>query len=245
VVTAQLNEQDRQNPTALLDFEVRRSEEAAIQAALTTAGEVLSRNVNRVPETTTMTDAKVLYKTSFVAASGIPPRETETLGIEVADVEATKAVFGAEVAEAQGRLIDSMVGHERSGRDTALLSYDVPLSAAPGLIEKFKGAGKTRVQQSSRNPQAPDGKLARARIDVTLSNSDLIVPKDEGLWPQVRKGLSYSVTFLSLSLTWVIFGLCVVLPWAVVGYGGYRLVRRLFPPPPEIPAPPAPPTPAT
>ena len=63
---------------------------------------------------------------------------------------------------------------------------------------------------------------------MTLSNADLIVPRDDGLWPQVRKGLSYSVTVLSLSVTWLIFGLCVLLPWAVVGYGGYRLVRRLF-----------------
>jgi hypothetical protein len=29
-------------------------------------------------------------------------------------------------------------------------------------------------------------------------------------------------------VTWVVFGLCVVLPWAVVGFLGYRLVRWLF-----------------
>ena len=44
---------------------------------------------------------------------------------------------------------------------------------------------------------------------------------------------------LSLSVTWLIFGLCVVLPWALVGYGGYRLARRLFraPPAPTTPVP--------
>ena len=46
---------------------------------------------------------------------------------------------------------------------------------------------------------------------------------------------------VSLSVTWLIFGLCVLLPWALVGYGGYRLVRRLFRAPP---APVVPPTPA-
>ena len=71
---------------------------------------------------------------------------------------------------------------------------------------------------------------------MTLSNTELIVPKDDGLMSQVRKGLSYSVSVLLVSVTWVIFGLCVVLPWAVVGYGGYRLARRLFRTTPVPPA---------
>ena len=108
----------------------------------------------------------------------------------------------------------------------------MPLTAAPGLVAKFKSAGTVRVQQSSRDPQAPDGKYATARLDVTLSNTDLIVAKDDGLWPQVRRGLSVSVAVLLMSVTWVVFGLCVVLPWALVAYGGYRLVRRLFRPSP-------------
>src|SRR5439155_861894 len=166
-------------------------------------------------------------------------RETVTLGIEVADVEATRAVLGAQVAEAKGRTVDEQVAHERSGRVTGRLIYDVPLSAAPGLVARFKETGTVRVQQTARDPQAADGKLALARLDVTLSNAELIVPRDDGLWPQVRKGLSYSMTVLSLSVTWLIFGLCVLLPWALVGYGGYRLVRRLS----RSPAPAAPATP--
>src|SRR5262249_19126683 len=111
------------------------------------------------------------------------------------------------------------------------------------LVESFKGTGTVRVHQTARNPQAPDGKLALARVEVTLSNADLIVPRDDGLWPQVRKGLSYSVTVLSLSATWLIFGLCVVLPWEPVVDGGDRLVRRLFGSP-TVPVAPAPPAPA-
>jgi hypothetical protein len=238
IVTAELNEQDRQNVTAQLDFEVRRAEEPAIQAALAAAGEMLSRSVNRAPESQNVTDAKVLFKTTLISAASIKPRDTVTLGIEVTDVDATRALFAAQVAEVHGRTVDEQVGHERSGRVTGRLIYDVPLSAAPGLVEQFKKAGTVRMQQATRNPQAADGKMALARLDVTLSNAELIVPKDEGVWPQVRKGLSYSMYFLSLSVTWLIFGLCVVLPWALVGYGGYRVVRRLSrTPQPAAPAP--------
>jgi len=38
--------------------------------------------------------------------------------------------------------------------------------------------------------------------------------------------LSFSATALLKSVTWVFFGLCVVLPWAFAGYGLWRLVRR-------------------
>src|SRR5262249_931886 len=126
-----------------------------------------------------------------------------------------------------GRTAGANVAHERSGRVTAKLSYDVPLSAKDGLVDKFKGAGTVRVQQSSRNPQVPESSMAQAHIDVTLSNADLIVPSGDGLWPQIRKGLSASFVALSWSLTVVIVGICFGLPWTLAAYAGVRIVRRL------------------
>jgi glycine cleavage system regulatory protein len=238
VVTAHLNEHDRQNVTAQFDFELRRGDERDILAALAAAGDVLSREVNRAPDGPNLTDAKVLFKASLTSAAALLPRETVKLGIEAPDVDATAALLAAQVADVQGRTVVSQVNHDGSGRVTGHLVYDVPLSAAPGLVDRFKGAGTVRVHETNRQPQADEGKLATARIDVTVSNAELIVSGNDGLWPQVRKGLSYSVAVLSLSVTWLIFGLCVVLPWALVGYGGYRLVRRLFraPPAPTAPA---------
>jgi uncharacterized membrane protein len=245
VLTSRLEEQDRLNVTAQLDFEVRRVDEPALMEALNAAGEVVSRNVARAADGDNLTDSKMLFRTALVSAVRVRPRETTTLTLEVPDVDATVAVFGALVAEAKGRTADSQSSHERAGRDSARLVYDMPLSAASSLVEKFKAAGAVRAQHSARDLQAPDGRFATARIDVTLANIDPIVAKDDGLWPQVRRGLSFSVTVLLTSVTWIVFGLCVVLPWAVVGYGGYRLFKRLAPSsasPPVAPAP-VPPTP--
>ena len=115
----------------------------------------------------------------------------------------------------------------------------MPLASASGIVEEFKGEGTIRVLNTSRDPQAPEGKSATARIDITLANTESIVTSEDGLWTPVKKGLTYSATFLLTSMTWVVFGLCVVLPWAVVGYGGYRVVRRF-----SRPSPVAVPTPA-
>ena len=239
VLTAKLNEQDKQNVTAQLDFEVRRADEGTIQPALAAAGEIVSRNVTRAAEADGVTDSKVLFRTTLVSASRLRPKEISTLAVEVVDVDNAVAVMASQVEQAKGRQVDAQLTRERTGRMTARLIYDVPLAAAQAIVERFKTAGEVRVHQSARDPQAADGRFATARVDVTLSNKELIVPQDDGLWPQVRKGLSSSVSWLLVSVTWVIFGLCVVLPWLVVGYGIYRLVRRFFRPTSATPVAPA------
>jgi hypothetical protein len=225
VHVAQLNEQDRQNLSAQLNFEVRRTEEAAIRAELDKVGEVIARQATRAPESDQVTDSKVLYQTSFVAANRLKPREVMTLAVEVANVEQSVTLLSAQAADAKARQVDSRINREPNGKETAKLIYDVPLAAASGLAEQFKRVGTVRMQQSVRDPQAPEGKYATARIDVTLTSADKIVADNAGVWPPVKRGLAYSASALLTSLTWVVFGLCVVLPWAVIGYGGYRVVR--------------------
>ena len=173
ILNAQLNEQDKQNITARLDFDIPRDD----QPVLDSVGEVFSRNVTRSQDDENVIDSKVRVQVALIDQARIPPRETITLGIEVGDVDQVTAAV--------------------------------------------------RAQQSTRNPQVPDGKLAIARLEVTLSNAELIVPSDGGLLAQVRTGLATSFTAISWSLTVVIVGLCFVLPWALVLYAVYRVIARI------------------
>jgi Domain of unknown function (DUF4349)/Putative zinc-finger len=225
VLTAQLNEQDAQNVSAQLDVAIRRTDEGTIRTALDTASEVVSRQVTRAPEGDDATDTKVLYRVTFMATSRLNPRETTSMILEVPDVDQTSAALAKQVAEANGRLVNAQSTRDQSGKVTARAIYEVPLAAA-GIAERFKAAGTVRAHQSISDAQAPAGKYATARFDVTLVNRDQIVAADDGLWPQVRRGLSYSMAVLLTSVTWVVFGLCVVLPWAVAIYACYRLFRR-------------------
>ena len=65
-----------------------------------------------------------------------------------------------------------------------------------------------------------------ARLEVTLSNQELIVPSAEGPWTQLRKGLSNSLVAIFWSLSWLIFGVLVLLSWALIIYAIYRIVLR-------------------
>ena len=233
VMAAQLNEQDQQNVSAHFDFEVRRTDEPVLRSAVDSLGEIVTRQVSRTPESENVTDAKVLYRTTIIAANQLKPRERVVLALEVAEVEQTAEFFRIQANDVQandvkGRQIDSQFAKDRSGKLTAKLIFEVPLAAADRLVESFKRAGAVSVFQKTRDPQIPEGKYATARLEVTLANGEQIVGPDDRVWPKVQQGLSYSVRVLLTSVTWLVFGLCVVLPWAVIGYFGFGLLKLLF-----------------
>jgi hypothetical protein len=227
VLKAQLNEQDRADVSGELDFDARREEEATVRAGLAAAGDVYRRTVTRALDNASVTDGKVRWQVALIGVGAVTPAETVSLDQEVADVEQAAASFSAYVAEARGRTADAQVSHDPSGHVSARLVFDVPLAAAPGLVEKLKSAGKVRAQQTRRSRQAAEGELALARLEVTLGSQDRLVPRDEGLWTQVRKGLATSFVAISWSVVVVVIGLCFVLPWIVVLYAAYLIVRRV------------------
>ena len=136
--------------------------------------------------------------------------------------------LGNAVKEVQGRTVETQVGKERNGQVSARVVFDVPLNDAAALAEKFKNAGHVRIHQVTSDPHAPEGKLAIGRLVVTLSNTPLLVPSDQGLWSQVRGGLAFSLRGLSISASWLIVGLLFVLPWVLVLYAVVWLGRRLW-----------------
>jgi hypothetical protein len=232
VVNADLNEQDPQNVCARLDFDVRRVEQGVVQTALTGLGDVLARHVARAPEGENRTDTKVLYRVELVPATAVEPREFVAMAVEeVADVPGAVSVLTAQVKEVQGRVVKGpLTASQQNGRVTARVVYDVPLAVAPAIVEKVKQVGKVRVSQEAPNPQAPDGKFAVARIEVTLTNAELLVPRDEGLWAQVQRGLSISFRGLSVSVSFLIIGVLFVLPWLVLIGAIVWIARRIWRP---------------
>jgi hypothetical protein len=224
--TGQLSEQDKLNVSAQFDFDIPTSEKKAIDQALAEAGKIISRNATQAAPGEAATDRKIGYRLALRNVAALPSREKISLGIEVKDVDQTAADVLELVKGKQGHIAGAQMNHERNGRVSAILVFDVPLSAKDELIRQVKNAGTVRLQTSTRNPQVPDNELATAHIDVTLTSTGPIVPSDEGLWPQIRTSLFYSFKLLSWSLMFVILGLSVILPWVLVLWGGYKLLSK-------------------
>lgn len=221
----QLNEQDRNNISAQFDVDLIRADMAVLDKLLDEAGEVASRTTSRVQPGEIATDRKVGYRLTL--RSQIPPRETLDLNIEVVDVERSAAALAALVKGVKGRVTAWEGTQDAGGKSVAIQLFDVPLAAKEALAAQFKAIGKVRGQKAAQNLQAPDGKLATAHINVRLTNMTPIVASDDGLWPQVRRSLSYAFTLLSVSLMFLIVGVSVLLPWALIVWVGVKVVRRM------------------
>ncbi len=226
VLSSSLNEQDRQNVTANVDLEVKRPKLAEFEKAVAAAGDVLSRNVSRSNDAENTIDSKVRIQLSLVGVDKIPARQTTMLAIEVGDVDAAVADLQSAASSAGAMVAMSNLSKDRSGRVIGRLVLEAPLSAANELTEHAKKLGTVRVFESTKNEQAPEGKLAKARIELTLANGEAIVRPENGVWASVRNALGTSAAGLLWSLQIVIVGLCFVLPWVALFWGGWRVWKR-------------------
>ena len=223
VRTGQLNEQDKLNITATFDFDVLSPEKNAIEKILGEVGKVLSRNANQAAPGVAATDRKIGYRLVLRNVAALPSREKISLGIEVMNVKQTAGEILDMVKSRQGQVGAAKMNFDREDKDSALLIFDVPLSVKDELLRQLKTVGKLRSETSVSNPQVPDNELATARIDITIASTGPIVQE---LGPQVRTSLFYSFKVLTWSLMLVILGISVVLPWILVIWVGFKMVKR-------------------
>lgn len=225
VISGQLARQDSNNASGSLDFEIRRADLPALEQALAAAGDVFGRTSSRSAQGSN-TDSKVRVSMSILPAGNLPPRETFTMEVEARDVEKVIGNLSAAAAEISGRSIDSNLNRDRSGRVTGYLTLDVPQDKSGNIISLVRDQAAVKALTTQRNNQAPEGKLARARFQLTISNGESIVAGDSGVWASVRDALSTSVTGLLWSLKLIVIGLFLVVPWILVLWAAAKVWRR-------------------
>jgi len=226
ILTAQLNENDRQNVNASLYFDYRRDNDAKIAAALAAAGDVLNRSASRAQDVERVVDSKRRLNLTLVNIATIAPRETYTLAIETEPVEGAVTALEALAAETKGRIIDSRHTRGSGGRNISRIVIDLPFTSARSAADKVKGMGHVRIFDMIPNLQAPDGPLAIGRIEVTVSNPSQLVDSESSPWARIKSGLSVGLTALSWSLTLVIVGLCFLVPLGLIVWAGRKVYQK-------------------
>lgn len=226
VLASQVNQQDRSNVSGVLDVELKRDTLAEFDKALANSGDVLARNVVRSSDLDNTIDTKVRLQISLAGADRVPPRQTNLLAIEVRDVEGAAAKIASATTGAGGRVVDSNLSKEASGRTIARVILDLPLAQADVIVDQIKSLGAVRVEREATNAQVAEGKLSRARVEATFATPDAIVAADKGLWGSIRDGLATSAAGLLWSLRILVVGLCFVVPWALLLWGGWKVVRH-------------------
>ena len=226
VATAALKEQDQQNITADLELDIPRVTASEMDKAIAGAGGTISRTATRAADNDGTVDSKVHLKLSISSADHLPAREKTALQMEVADVDKAAASAQAAAITAGGRVLKSTVFKDQ-GKDTSAVLLDFPLDKYSELLQQVRNQGTVRGIDASRDPQAPTGSMAHAQIYVEFRTGDTIVADQTGPWASVRSGLSTSINGLLWSLRWVVVGLCLIGPWAVIVWIGWKLKSRM------------------
>jgi hypothetical protein len=225
MVDSQINQQDPRNASASIAFDFRGDSRGAVDKALAEAGGVYGRAVARPGEGQAALEDKVRIVVAMVDADNLPPREQTTIGIESKDVAKAAGDLEATAVAAGGRKVDGDWAQQPNGQTVAKVVLDVPAGKLAELITKARDAGTVLSLQRDQSPGAPEGPFARARLSATIATADPIVG-NQGVGGSIRSGLTTSVEWLLKSVTWIVVGLCLVLPWLVVLWIGWKVARR-------------------
>ena len=223
VLSSQLSEQDIRSATGTLEFEITRDAAAAIDQAMR-KGEVISRSVTRSTDTENTVDSKVRLSVQIGSAATLPPRQSTELSVEVSDVQKAADDLTAAALSVGGRQMDSPAVSQGDGQTTATVVIEAPLDRIGALIDKVDAQGSRKSRRTSIDAHAPEGRLARARLSVTYATPAALAGTDEGMWAGIRRGLAVSVKGLSFSLSLIIMGLCLVVPWVLAAW----IARRVY-----------------
>jgi phosphopantetheinyl transferase len=170
VVNTNLNEQDRQNISAQIDFDVRRADEGAVQTALADAGELLTRHVTRAPEGEKVTDQKIAFRVTLYNLANIAPRETVTIRVVATDVAAAYGTLREVIEKAKGRVVNANLNELDKQNVNAQLDFDVRRTEE-GLVRKAVAeTGDLLSRHVTRAPESESVSDQKVAFKVTLYN---------------------------------------------------------------------------
>jgi hypothetical protein len=226
IVAASEDQSNPSNPSGQLDLIVWRTKLDGIEKTVadTKAG-TFSRSVARSTDWTTTTDDKVELKLTIGDIRQVPPRETTTMALEAADPEAASSNLQAAVLAAGGQIVEQHL--IKDDKYQAHLVVEVPLAKGSDFIDQVRDAGTVQTVERTEDPNVPDADFVQAKLDITLDSPGAIVGPGAGLWAGLKSGLTTSIRGLAYSIELIVIGLCLALPWAVLGWVGWKAVRRL------------------
>ncbi len=222
VIQSQLNEQDVQNITGLLDFEVVREKRPAVEKAIKDAGFVYSRVVAKVADTQSSVDTKVRIVVNFMNLDRIAPREIVTMRVQVPNIDSATATLLKTSDSASARIVESTQSKAGPGESSSHIVLECPLAGADTLRQQLKDLGTVQFLETARNIQSPDGEIARTRFDISLLSPDV----SRSMGGAIRNGWEVAFRGLMYSLSLIVIGILFVAPWALAIFGAVRLFRR-------------------
>jgi len=179
VLSSQLSEQDPANMTGTLDFEVRRDDWAAIDAALREAGQVVSRNVSRSADAENTVDTKIRLHITVLDEAQLAPRETVSTQLAVPDVATQYAKVLEALRVAGARVLQSQLNEQETRNNvTATLAFDVRRDSRAGVDKALAEAGDVVSRSVTRSTDTQSTLDDKVRLSLTMIDADRLAPRE-------------------------------------------------------------------
>jgi len=160
VADAKLNEQDKLNINAQIDFTVMTEEKAIIDTLLKDLGTSLTRTNVDTPTKQLSTPRKFGYTLLLRDFASVPPSKATDLKIAVTDVPVTYAKLLDAIAKAKGQVVDSKLNEQDKLHITAQIAFSVPSEEKANMDKLLVELGTVL---SRNNVQVPANQLATAK----------------------------------------------------------------------------------
>ena len=176
--TAKLNEQDKLNITAQLDFTVPIADKPAIDKLLGEIGTMLSRNNVQAPLNELTTERKFGYAIVLRDFAAIPPRKTFHLILAAADVPASFHELQDAVAAAKGLVTVGQLTEDSKVKIEARFEFDIPSQERQGIEKLFNKVGAVLGRTSSQVPVNDLATDQKVGYRLTIRSTAAIPPRD-------------------------------------------------------------------
>ena len=165
VVDARLNEQDKFNINAQIDFTVPTDEKAAIDKLLDDIGTLLSRNNVQAPMNQLSTARKFGYSVTLRDFANILPGHAADIKLATTDVPNNYAKLVDAIVKAKGQISDAKLNEQDKLNMSAFLNFTVPIAEKAGHRQ---AAGRHRhdavaQQRAGAAKRIDDGPQVRLR----------------------------------------------------------------------------------
>lgn len=173
-----LHNNDVRNVVANLEFTVRRSDEGTIQAALGTAGEFLTRAIERAPEAANVTDTKIRYKIVLKSVTSIMARESNKVTVAALDVLASDRALRAVVLKVKGSIRNANLQETDRNNISATLDFDVLREHENEVDVALAAAGEITSRRRDRRPESESVTDAKVNYAITMNSVATLTPRE-------------------------------------------------------------------
>lgn len=171
-----LNEQDKLNITAQIDFTIPSEERKAFESLLETLGTVVSRNNVQTPANVLSTAKKFGFSLLLRDVASIPPSKAADLKVATNDVPASYAKLLDAITKAKGQLVDAKLNENDKFNITAQIDFSVPTDEKATIKKMLADFGTILARNNVQMPMSQLSIAKKFGFSVTLRDFANILP---------------------------------------------------------------------